>query len=83
MMAELKDKSVRMVYQQKVVRLKIDIPYSAFNGKRIDKEDALKFLDQRVGDSIGIRIAALDGDVQKGIDETEPSQTEVPAGDRP
>lgn len=81
MMAELKDKAVRMVYQQKVVRLKIDIPYSSFNGKRIDEEDALKFLDQRVGDSIGIRISTLDGDVQKGLDETEPSEIDVPSGD--
>lgn len=59
MIGELKSKNTRTVRKKKVVRLKIDIPYQEMSNREIGTEDAMEWLDFRVGKQIGLDITAL------------------------
>lgn len=68
MIAKLVSKNTRTVYDQKVVRLTVDVPYRTLNGATLEGKDALKYLDQRVDKHIGMDVTALEEQNQDVID---------------
>lgn len=69
MIAKLVSKAVRTVYDKKVVRLTMDVPYDRMKSDKIDNEEMMKWLDNRVDSEISVSINALDDDAQRGLGE--------------
>lgn len=64
MIANLISKAVRTVYDKKVVRLTLDVPYDRMESGKIDGEEMMKWLDNRVDSEISVSINTLDDDDQ-------------------
>lgn len=69
MKGELKRKSTRTVHGEKVVRLRIDIPYSQVEEVEGENQDFLKWLDANVDDQINFEVGPFEDDDQLGIEE--------------
>jgi len=54
MRAELKRKTVRTVHGEKVVRLRIDVPYSVVEQHGNEDDDLGEWLDVRIGNMVNI-----------------------------
>lgn len=67
MIGQLQSKETRTVYEEKVMRLTIDVPFSQLTDKELEQEDMLRWLDSRVGGSVGFSIAALDSNQQERL----------------
>lgn len=69
MIGKLVSKTVRTVYQKKVVRLTIDVPFDRVQSDDIDEEDLLEWLDNNVDSEIGFEVTALEEQDQDVIME--------------
>jgi len=69
MIARLVSKAVRTVYDRKVVRLTLDVPYDRMESDKIDNEEMMKWLDNRVDSEISVSINTLDDDEQRVLSE--------------
>lgn len=68
MIGKLKSKEVRTVREQKILRVTVDVPLGHAKEKSIDGNNVLPYLDNRVGESIGFRIHALEDEGQMTLD---------------
>lgn len=69
MIAKLVSKAVRTVYDKKVVRLTLDIPYNRIESDKIEGDELMKWLDNRVDSEISVSIGVLDDEDQATITE--------------
>jgi len=60
MIGTLKSTEVRTVYDKKVVRITVDVPFKTLLDASIGKKDALDYLQQRVGKHIGLDVTMLE-----------------------
>lgn len=69
MIGKLVSKTVRTVYEKKVVRITVDVPYDRASHLDIGEEDMLRWLDQNVDGEIGFGITTLEDQDQEVIME--------------
>ena len=66
---ELKQKTTRTVHGDKVVRLRIDVPYSEFDGEGDENQDLQKWLEVRVGRMVNMEFSDFVDEKQIQLDE--------------
>lgn len=71
MKTELKKKTVRTVHGEKVVRLRLDIPYSEVEEAEESGQDMLRWLDANVDSEISASIGPFEDDEQSQLQEVE------------
>lgn len=71
MIGELKSREVRTVREQKVLRVKVDIPYSHAKDAKLTDEDLLEWLDRRVGNEVGFNFTTLENEGQATLEMTK------------
>lgn len=71
MKTELKRKTTRTVHGEKVVRLRLDIPYAEVEEAERDDQDMMKWLDQQVDSEVSFTIGPFEDDDQMAIEQVE------------
>jgi hypothetical protein len=69
MIGKLISKTVRTVYEKKVVRLTIDFPYKEMESGLVDEDEMMEWLDNKVGSEISMEVQALADDDQEVLEE--------------
>lgn len=69
MKGELKRKTTRTVHGNKVVRLRLDIPYSAIEDEQNEGQDILEWLDVRVDSPVDFELSTFVDEDQQAIEE--------------
>lgn len=70
MKTELKKKSTRTVHGQKVVRLRLDIPYDEVEEAEADDQDMLEWLDANVDSEVSFSIGPFEDEDQTALPES-------------
>lgn len=60
MIGRLVSKNVRTVYEKKVLRITVDIPFKEAKDATLDGRDLLAYLDHRVDKPIGLKLTTLE-----------------------
>lgn len=71
MIGKLKRVSVREVYQKKVVRVEIDVPFDDVKGREMDDDDLMEWLNHRVTHHVGFNLTTLDEQEQDVIEKSQ------------
>lgn len=71
MRAKLKRKTTRTVHGNKVVRLRIDVPFAALDEEGGDNQDVNKWLDNNVDSEVDFAIGPFMDEDQRILDEIE------------
>ncbi len=71
MKGELKRKTTRTVHGDKVIRLRIDIPYDNIEDEGEDSQNLNKWLDIRVNKMLNVEFSDFTDEEQLGLEEVE------------
>lgn len=71
MRTELKRKTTRTVHGEKVVRLRLDVPYEEVEEAEEEGQDMLEWLDSNVDTDVSFQIGPFEDDDQVQLDETQ------------
>lgn len=69
MKGELRTKSTRTVYSEKVVTLELDIPYSQVEEAETGSQDMLKWLDNNVGTEVSFQLGPFEDESQVKLED--------------
>lgn len=69
MIGRLVSKNVRTVYNKKVVRLTVDLPFDRVEAQEMNDSEMLRWLDKRVDSEVGFDITTLEDQEQDVIME--------------
>jgi outer membrane usher protein FimD/PapC len=67
MIGKLKRKEVRTRYDQKIMRVEVDIPYQAVQNEEMDGDDVVEWVESNVGELIGFEFTALEDQDQQTL----------------
>lgn len=67
MKGELKRKTTRTVHGEKVVRLRLDIPFSSIEAAEEEGQDMNKWLDHQVDSEVNFSIGPFEDDNQAAL----------------
>jgi hypothetical protein len=70
MKGNLKRKETRTVYEEKIVRLTIDISMDEIESSEGERQDFLNFLDVKVGRDVSVDIGGFDDEDQHRLVES-------------
>lgn len=71
MIGKLKRVSVREVYQKRVVRVEVDVPFKDIKERNMDDDDLMEWLNHRVTHHIGFDLTTLDEQDQDVIEKSQ------------